>query len=127
MRYSAKQLATVLIDQIDQEKIDVEKAADGLIGLLSERHELKRLHDVIRAIDQIWKERYGAATITIETAHVPTASLRKQLAQIAKGAEIKEIVEAELIGGARVRIDDRVIDGSIAGYLNQIRHVLNTS
>ncbi len=126
MRYSAKQLASVLIDEIDQKKVDVKKVADGLIRLLSDRHELKRVDDVIRAIDQIWRERYGAATITIETSHPISATLRKQLSGIAKGAEVREQVDEELIGGVRIRIDDRVIDGSVAGQMESLKQALLT-
>lgn len=125
MKYSAKQFATALIDVIEQEKMDVDRATDDLISLLNERYELKRLDDIIRAVDLIWKQRYGAATITIETAHPLTVTLRKRLSQIGKGAELREEVHEELIGGARVRIDDRMIDGSIAGYLQQVREVLS--
>jgi F-type H+-transporting ATPase subunit delta len=124
MKYSAKQLAFVFLDEIDHKKVTVEKAADGLIHLLIECHELKRLDDVILAIDQIWKERYGVATITIETAHPLTAALRKQVSGIAKGAELREEVDEELIGGARIRIDDRLIDGSIAGHIAQLHKQL---
>lgn len=125
MKYSSKQLASILIDLIDEKKIGVEKVAEGIVNLLADRHELKRIDDVIRAIDVVWQEKYGAATVTIETAHPLTAMLKKQLEKVASGAEIKESVNEELIGGARVRVDDRVIDGSIAGHLNQIRHFLN--
>lgn len=121
MKYSTKQLASILIDLIDEKKIDTEKAAESLIRFLADRHELKRFDDVVRAIDVVWKEKYGAATVTIETAHPLTATLKKQLEKVAAGADIKESVNKELIGGARVRIDDRVIDGSIAGMLNQLK------
>lgn len=124
MRYSSRQLARALVDLIESEKTDVEKTTHAFIQLLADRHELKRTEEVVQAIDQIWIERHGAATIAIESAHPISASLRKQLSELAQGADLQEQVNEELIGGARVRIDDRVIDGSVAGALAQLKQTL---
>ncbi len=124
MKFTAKQLAITLIDLVETKNIDIQKAADGFIHWLNERHELKRIDEVIRAVDMIWTERHGAATLTIETAHPLSANLRKQLTQLAKGAELREAIDPELIGGARLRIDDRVIDGSIAGTIQSLKLTL---
>lgn len=124
MKYTTKQLASVVIDLIEQEKRDVTEVTDGLVQLLSEQHDLKRMHDLDRAIEQIWKERNGVATLTIETAHPLSSALKKKLEQLAKGAELREIVSPELIGGARLTIDDRVIDGTVTTTLDQLRTTL---
>lgn len=120
MKVTAKQFANILIDQM-QSTPDMKNVADAFIGLLSERHELKRVDDVIRAIDLVWKERFGAATITIETASTLNASTHTALSKIAVGAELREVINKTLIAGARLRIDDRIIDGSILGKLNQLK------
>lgn len=135
MRYTTKQLASVVIDLVDGGKSglkagsgsagsDVSEVADGLVRLLSEQNDLKRMHDIDRAIEQVWKERFGVATLTIETAHPISAALKKQIEKLANGAEVREVVSAELIGGAKLTIDDRVIDGTVTGTLEQLRTTL---
>lgn len=124
MKYTTKQLATVVIDLVESGKASVQEVTDGLVRLLAAQHDLKRLHDLERAIEHVWKQRYGVATLTIETAHPLTASLRKKIEQTTKGAEVREVVNPDLIGGARLTIDDRVIDGTITGTLDQLRTTL---
>lgn len=119
MRYSSKQLAIALVDTAQEHSPAA--AADALIALLAKEGELRKVRAVAEALDQVWKERYGAATVTIQTAHPLTAALRKRLETVASGAELRETVDPSLIGGARVRVDDRVVDGTIAGYLEQLR------
>lgn len=121
MKYSAKQLATALIDEMEKKGADVKQVTREFVHLLAERNELKRMGDVVRAIDLIWKKRHGAATITVETAHPMNDALRKQLEKIAPGAEVREVINEALIGGARVRIDDRMIDSTISGHLERLK------
>lgn len=127
MRYTPKQLAELLIDLCETKQQSVSDITDAFISLMAEHQYMEQLRDVVEAIESVWKERYGAATITIESAHPLTTALKKKLSALAKGAELKEVVDGSLIGGARVRIDDRIIDGSIAGYLSQLKHTWNAS
>ncbi len=124
MRYTSKQLAVVLVDATEQKGADVNEVTKGFVRFLSERNELKRIGDVLRSLDIVWKERHGAAAITIETPHPITETVRKQLMKIAEGADVQEVVRPELIGGARLRIDDRMIDGTVSGALTQLKRTL---
>ncbi len=124
MNYTPKQLAGVVIDLVEKDKLPLEEVTKSCVRLLSEQNELGRMHDVVSAIEQLWKERNGVATLTIETAHPISATLRKQLVHLAKGAEMREIVNESLIGGARLTVDDRVIDGTVTTALEQLRRTL---
>ena len=125
MKGSEKILANAFVETA--ESLDgngLKQAATDLIELLASRKELHRVHALIDAIESVWAERYGASTITIETAYPLTEAIRKQLSEIAKGAEIKESVDRKIIGGARLRVDETIIDGSIQGHLNQLGRTL---
>lgn len=125
MRYTPKQLARALIETCEQKGVDIDKAADGVVALLAQQRELARVRDVMEAVEHVWKQKYGAATVTIQTAHPLTAALHRKIEEAAAGAEVRSSVNQQLIGGARVRVDDRIIDGSITGKLEQLKSVLN--
>ena len=128
MKFTDKQLAKVLFDTIEKgNKKDLSAITDEFVRFLAERAELHRMSGVIQSFEKIWKEQYGAATITVESAHPLPVSLKKQVEEIAQGAEIREIVNEKLIGGAKIRLDDRAVDGSISGRLNQIKFALLSS
>jgi F-type H+-transporting ATPase subunit delta len=128
MKFTDKQLANVLFETVEKgNKKDISAITDEFVRFLAERAELHRIFGVIQSFEKIWKEQYGAATITVESAHPLSVSLKKQVEEIAPGAEIREIVNEELIGGAKIRLDDRSVDGSISGRLNQIKLALLNS
>ena len=121
MKFTNKQLATLFVEQTESANASqLASAADTLVAFLAERGELNKLKDVLRSIDGVWKETYGIATLTIETAHPLSAATRTSLQKKLNGAELRERVDASLIGGARIRIDDRIIDGSVSGALVQL-------
>lgn len=125
MKRNEKQLARLLVNLLDgSTKPQVESAAGELVTLLARQNEVHRVKGVIDAIEDAWREQYGAATVKIQTAYPLTSSLRKKLEELAPGAEIKEQVRPEIIGGARLRIDETIIDGSIEGHLAQLKKVL---
>lgn len=121
MNVSPKQLAHLFVESVeDASEKHLEEASTELVAWLHARGELKKLKDVIRSIDQIWKEKYGVSTLTIETAHPLTHTMKDALTKLAAGAEVREVVDESLIGGAKLRIDERIIDGSLKGALHQL-------
>jgi len=125
MKITNKQLAEQFISFVESsDQKQLESASDVLIAWLASRGELKRFREIIRGIDQVWKDKHGMATITIETAYELPTTVRKSLEKQSAGAEIRERVDASLIGGARIRIDEQLIDGSLNGALKQLTHAL---
>ncbi len=125
MMYTNKQLAQVIVEA--SENNDVSKVSKGIIELLSDQGELHRMVDVISEIENVWKDKYGIGTIIIESAEKISDELRSTLEKISKGAEVQEKINKGLIGGAKLRIDDKVIDGSIQGHLKQLKRTLQES
>jgi F-type H+-transporting ATPase subunit delta len=126
MKLTNKQLATVFIDSVqDVTEHELNESSKVFVEFLRSRGELKRLKEIVRAIDQIWIERHGMATLTIQSAYPLTAALRNSVIKLAAGAEVREVVDPTLIGGARLRIDERIIDGSLKGALEQLTVTLS--
>lgn len=118
MKQTEKPLARVLVEMLEEASdTQIEETTRECVNLLIARGELHRFKDVIEAIEYVWAEKFGAATITIETAYPISKTLREKLHVLAKGVEVKEKITPELIGGARVRVDGKVIDGSIETHL----------
>ncbi|TAL51280.1 hypothetical protein EPN81_00415 [Patescibacteria group bacterium] len=128
MKRNEKQLARAFVTSLEEAtRPQVEAAAAELITLLAQRNEIHRVKGVIEAIEPVWQEVYGAATVKIETAHPLTAALRKKLEALAPGAEIQEMVRPEIIGGAKLRMDETIIDGSIEGHLSDLNQALRNA
>ena len=122
MRLTAKQYATLAVDVLDGKSgKELEEAAHTFLLWIKERQDDHRLPDVLRAIDDVWKERFGVATVRITTAHPLTRDARKAIEDAARGAALVDSVDPDLIGGACIRMDDRILDGSIRGHLKALK------
>ena len=74
----------------------------------------------------------GAQTMTLQSARTLDTKERSQLiarleALYGKKFEVTEVVDSDLIGGVRIVMGDRRIDGSVAGRLNELAHELAQS
>jgi F0F1-type ATP synthase delta subunit len=86
-----------------------------------------RVREIEREIDTAWKAVFGAAKITVTTAHRLSEGAQKRLEKAAAGADVRTVIDGRLLGGALLRIDDRVLDGSLQGAITQLRHKLTSS
>ncbi|MDQ5952560.1 MAG: hypothetical protein QG626_689 [Patescibacteria group bacterium] len=94
------------------------------IAYLAERGMLGRWRDLERDIHEAWKEKFGVSKITIATAHPLTGKTKTILQELAQGAELQEVVDERLMGGALIRMDERRIDGTVLGSLTRLKQAL---
>ncbi len=127
MKWNPKQLARAYVEATDgKSKKDVEASAAAFVKFLADHHELPKWRDVARSIDAVWKEKYGVANVRVVSAHPLSAATRKALEKAVSGASVEETVDEQLIGGAKIQIDDRVLDASISGYLASLKLTLSS-
>lgn len=128
MTKDTKQIAEVYVKAVEGKSGKaLEVIAEGFIHLLHQERLLDRFHDIVDAINDVWRERYGVGTVQIQTAYPLPNNVREKIESITAGASLKENVNTDLIGGAKIRIDDRVIDGSVAGHLQALKEVFMES
>lgn len=120
-RQFAESLADALVDATPAQ---TEKAAGALIAHLASHGKLRLLPRIVRALDTVWRERFGAARIRVASAHAISAGLRAHLETLAPGADLETHVDVSLIGGALVRVDDKQLDATVAGSLARLEHDL---
>jgi F-type H+-transporting ATPase subunit delta len=72
------------------------------------------------------REQLGIITATVTTASVLDDSLRAKISEIVvshtgKQVELTEIVDAKVIGGYKLKIEDREIDDTVASKLAELK------
>jgi F-type H+-transporting ATPase subunit delta len=100
-----------------------------LMRLLVEKGREDLLPAVVRQYSELRDERLGVVEATVKTAmpldEAERDALRKALeGRTGKKVRLKTDVVPELIGGAVVRIGDRVYDGSVQHQLESLREQL---
>ena len=108
----------------------VPKVLMGVLRMMVSRGHVSALDSMVREYEELSREYRGEST-----ARVLSAVPLKESEAMAIRAELEKrvghtvIVQCEvdpsLIGGVRVEVDGRVIDGSIRNKLEQIKDVMN--
>ncbi|QJC53824.1 F0F1 ATP synthase subunit delta [Paenibacillus albicereus] len=101
------------------------------ITLLVERGRYSALSDVYAAYSRIADEASGESRATIVTALPLTAEeLSKVVQQFSAitGKKIigEQVVDPSLIGGVKVRIGDKIYDGSLSSKLDRLTKQMNS-
>jgi len=101
----------------------------NLALLLLQRGRLESLPGVLAEFVRLDNARQGIVTATATSA-VPlepaeVRELTARLEQLTGGSiELSQRVDPALLGGVQVRLGDRLIDGSVRGRLERLRHRL---
>ena len=108
---------------------DEPAAVRAVLDLLLERDRVAIVPEIARAFDDLVDKREGIVKAKVTTS-VPLddparADLLRRLEQ-SSGAKIRATfaVDPALIGGAKVQVGDRLIDGSLVNQLEQLARQL---
>jgi len=100
--------------------------------VLNEKDRLSHLPPITASLDAIVQEAFGRVEIDVFTPAPLDASqindIRNRLARaLGKEVILHPYTEPKMIGGVKLRIGDRLIDGSLASSLRRVRDQLNNS
>ena len=101
----------------------------NLLRLLRRKGRLALGPSIASYLRELLDERRGVARAEVRTAAAIDDGLRRRFAErlgelTGKRVEVEARVDADLIGGAVVRIGDRLIDGSARSRLRALREQL---
>jgi len=122
--FSAASRAAV-IDTITT-RMGVLPVVRNTLRLLSDRHRIRHLPEVVEAFEELAQEREGRVRAEVITARPMTESYREQLRSTLERVTGKKVVlvtreDPSIIGGVVTRVGDKVFDGSIKHQLAEIR------
>lgn len=118
-------IARIIVNEAEgKTSKQIESFIKETIAYLASKGMLGRWRDLEREINEAWREKHGASKITIASAHPLTAKVLEKIEDLANGAEIQQVVDDRLMGGALVRMDERRIDGTVLGALTRLKQAL---
>ena len=117
----------VVVDKIFGE--DYPEYIVSAIKLLCEQRLVKELETVISEFLELAREAQNHATATVYyveplTDEQKAALVAKLMRVSGKTVDARYVEDKSLIGGIKVVLDDKLIDGSISGKLNKIKGVI---
>ncbi|WP_062052053.1 F0F1 ATP synthase subunit delta [Bacillus sp. JCM 19034] len=102
----------------------------SLLNLLIERKRIDVLIPLIQTFKKLALEAQNKAEALVYSAKALTNEDAKQISELfakkigKKELEVKNVVDPELIGGLKIRIGDRIYDGSVKAQLDRMQRQL---
>lgn len=123
LRPLAQKLARELSDVPAGEKLD--QMLGEVVKALAAKGALHRWRELSREIDRAWKELYGASRIEVTSASRLPEEALESLVRKYPGADLTTVIDSRLLGGAKIRLDDTVIDNTVKGTLERLKKHLS--
>jgi F-type H+-transporting ATPase subunit delta len=106
--------------------------AIALVTLLVERGHTDLIGDVARSFGEIAEKERGIVVADVTTAIPLDDALRasltdKLIASLGRPVSLREHVDASILGGVVIKVAGRVLDGSVASQLDDMRRMLATT
>jgi F-type H+-transporting ATPase subunit delta len=108
---------------------DLPTPVGNLLQLLLRRRRVDQLGRIGREFRRLYNRRHDITEATVVSAAQlepdEVAAVRRRVEQIAGGSvELELQIDPALLGGVQLRLGDRLIDGSVRGRLERLRHEL---
>lgn len=121
---SRRRLAAVVVDRL--KSYPKARVLEELAAYLVEEGLTRQIDLIMRDIEAEYAKR-GHTVADVTSAHVLDDASRRELAQFVAAAtntqhvELREAINAELIGGVIIGTPGKYFDGSLRGRLQQLR------
>lgn len=123
---SNKQLAQALYEVTDGVKGDkLHKAIAEFAKLLARARKISRADNIIKEFERYSKKQAGIVEIGVESARKLDEKTLSSIKKIfGNNVETTESIDEDLLGGVKVRTEDKILDGSLKTQLNQLKQSL---
>lgn len=125
-KVSNRQLAQALYEVTRGAKGEqLHKAIAEFAKLLVRAHKISRADNIIAEFEKYSKKQAGIMEISVQSARKIDEKTLNQLKKVfGDEVEASESVDEGLLGGVRVRTEDKILDGSLKTQLNQLKQSL---
>lgn len=98
---------------------------EQFVLILQKNNKLKKIEYIIEEFVNYSKKQEGIKIITIETSRkLEDAVLKKLKKTFGEKSEITEVINKDLLGGIKIKVDDLVYDASLKIQLARLKQSL---
>ena len=131
MKASPKNLARAIFELSRQEPANAKKYIKDLVSKLVKEGQRQVLALMLSELETLQNKADGLQKIKIESARPVDVSVKELIVSSLKNRKLlkneavfNEKINADLLGGVRLQIDDMLLDASYAGVFKQFQRQL---
>ena len=125
-KISNNQLAQALYEiTVDTKGEQTKKAIAEFVKLLIRVHKVTRSANIIAEFEKYAKKRQGIVSIEVQSARKLDEKTLDNIKKVfGKEVEATEFVDEKMLGGIKVKTEDKILDASLKTQLNQLKQFL---
>ena len=105
---------------------DADERTVNFLELLAERHRMPALFRIKREFDALWADENKLLPVTVTSAVELDEGLVEEIGnriqeQTGRKVELSTKVDPDVLGGLRVRVGNKVLDGTVRNRLERLR------
>ncbi len=109
----------------DLPKSNLPEVMEQFVLILQKNNKLKKVDYIIEEFENYAKKQEGIKMIEVQTARKLDSVVINKLKKIfGEKSEITEVVNKDLLGGVKIKVDDLVYDASLKTQLSQLKQAL---
>ena len=126
MKLTSQQYAQALYEAVNETNPkDHDLILDKFVKILAEKGDLAKYSDIENAYANIERNEKGIREVNVTFAQEHNTKILDDLNKVVQGkAEFKTNLDAGIIGGVVVRVDDTLIDASVKTKLENLNRQL---
>lgn len=132
MKTSAKQYAQALWQMTEgKTRNEAKKEVEKLARFLVQKNEIGRLEQIIEHFSRLWDQKRGIVRAEVLSARALDKKILGKISKyVEQAATAKEVivstqVDEKLLGGAVIKYQDKIWDGSLKTRLAQLKTKLS--
>lgn len=132
MKISNSQYALALYEAAKgKSQSEVNELVANFVKVLANNNQIKNVNNILSKFNETWNKEEGIIEAEVTVREKISSEMRSDIEKYVKKkykaekVEIIEIINKDIKGGIIVRVGDEVLDGSIQGYLGDLRKKLS--
>jgi len=131
MKISAKQYAISLYESVeDKSEAEQARVVSNFLKLLAAQGKLALAEKIVKELEALVLDKAGIVLAEVKSANKLNEATTKSLRQLIKDktncseVRLTETIEPELLGGAVLKYQDKIINFSLHHFLDKMRYFL---
>lgn len=132
METLSQQYALSLYELVkDSDKDNLSANIDAFVNVIAENEDLDKIKEIEKEFSKIWDKKNEDLEVSVFSAHKISDKSREIIIKYLqektnyKNILINENIDQDVLGGVRIRYNDKKIDGSLVNSLNNLKRNIN--
>ncbi len=120
--YTPKQYAAALFESLQEKGVKTDAVVKSFVAMVAKNYDRALMPKIIMQLKKLERTKAGKHEVVLTSARpLEKATIAEVKQKVGENSQISEVVDASVLGGLRILIDDEVsIDGTMKSRITRL-------